>query len=320
MAQRRISAGQHGLMHHTQLAAQLGHGAGGVDGAQHPFPKAPTHGQQRVVGGHHGFVFGDVFQLGAAQVAGDFAEVGAPNLFHLGLGRGFFGKNDLTGDVLNVPVPQHDLHGKAAHQALQVGHAGQGGLAGAHKQQLAVEVLAKGFGDFLHLEGFFGIGADVLLHFVQHHQRQGKLAVHGQRGFDGRGHLFAGDVGDLGELLFNELAGFNLRVGQVGAGLEQCLGKVTGHVHVRQLLRQSAPCGKQLSLDRGQDAFARHPQNQLCLVVLLGQALGLEHDAKQRQTHFVARPGAQLASGGMQSTMAPALGAEFFEVLEHASG
>ncbi len=47
--------------------------------------------------------------------------------------------------------------------------------------------------------------ADVLLHFVQHHQRRGNLPSTASAGFDGRGHLFAGDVGDLGELLFNEL-------------------------------------------------------------------------------------------------------------------
>ena len=141
-----------------------------------------------------------MLQLGAAQVAGDFAEVCAPDLFDLGLGRGLFGQDDLPCHILDVPVAQHHLDWETPHQALQVGHSRQGRLAGANKQQLAVEVLRQGFGDFLHLEGLFGIGTDVLLHLIQHHQRQGKLAVHGQRGFDGRGHLFAGDVGDLGEL------------------------------------------------------------------------------------------------------------------------
>ena len=44
-------------------------------------------------------------------------------MFHLWLGRGLLGKNDLTGDVLNVPVAQHHLDREAAHEALQVSHA-----------------------------------------------------------------------------------------------------------------------------------------------------------------------------------------------------
>jgi len=289
MAQRRICGGQHRLMHDAQLAAQLRHRSGCVDSAQNAFPEAAAHRQQRVVRRHHVFVVGDVLQLGAAQVAGDFAEVGAPDMFYLGLGRGLFGQDDLAGDVLDVPVAQHHLHRKAAHQALEVGHARQRRLAGAHEQQLAVEVLGQGLGDFLHLEGFFRVSADVLLHLVQHYQGQRELAIDGQRGFDGRGHLLTGDVGNLRELFFEQLAGVGLGVRQVRAGFEQRLGEVAGHIHVRQLLRQGATGSVQLCFDRGQDAFALHPQHQLGLVVLLGQSLGLEHDTQKRQAHLVAR-------------------------------
>ena len=110
-------------MHHAELAAQLRHCAGCVDGPKNTFPEAAAYRQQRVVGGHHVFVFRDMLQLGAAQVAGDFAEVGAPDMFHLWLGRWLLGKNDLAGDVLNVPVAQHHLDRETAHEALQVSHA-----------------------------------------------------------------------------------------------------------------------------------------------------------------------------------------------------
>ncbi|MNL32836.1 hypothetical protein D3C87_1547120 [compost metagenome] len=107
-----------------------------------------------------------MLELGAAQVARDFAEVGAPDVLDFRLGRGLLGQDDLAGDILDVPVAQHHLHRKAAHQALKVGHARQGGLPCAHEQQFAVEVLAEGLSHLLHLEGFFGIGANVLLYFV----------------------------------------------------------------------------------------------------------------------------------------------------------
>ena len=200
MAQRRIGRRQYGLMHHAQLAAQLRDGAGGVDGAQYTFPEAPPHGQQRIVGRHHVFIFGDVLQLSAAQVAGDFAEVGAPDLLHLRLGRRLFGQNDLACNVFDVPVTEHHLHRKASHQALQVRHTGQGRLAGADEQQLAIEMFGQGLGDFLYLKGFLSVGADVLLHFVQHNQGQREFTVHGQGGVNGECHLLAGDVLHLRKL------------------------------------------------------------------------------------------------------------------------
>ena len=39
--------------------------------------------------------------------------------------------------------------------------------------------------------------------------------------------------------------------------------------------------GAQLRFDLAQDAFTLHPKDELRLVVLLGQPLGLEHDAQQ---------------------------------------
>jgi hypothetical protein len=110
-------------MHNPQLAAQLRHGAGGVDGPKHSLPEAPPNWQQWVVGRHHILVVGDVLELRAAQMPGDFAEVSAPDVLDIGLGRGLLGQDDLTGDVFDVPVAKHHLHREAAHQALQVGHA-----------------------------------------------------------------------------------------------------------------------------------------------------------------------------------------------------
>ena len=60
--------------------------------------------------------------------------------------------------------------------------------------------------------------------------------------------------------------------------------------------------------------------HQLGLVVLLGQSLGLEHDAQKRQAHLVARTRPELACRSMQRAVAFALSAELLEVLEHAGG
>jgi hypothetical protein len=59
------------------------------------------------------------------------------------------------------------------------------------------------------------------------------------------------DVCDLWELLLQQLSGVGLGVSQVGSHLQQRLGQVAGHVHVRQLLRQRAACSLQLGLDGG---------------------------------------------------------------------
>ena len=320
MAQRRVGRVQHRLVNHAQLAAQLRHGARGVDGAQHALPEATADRQQRIVRGQHVFILGDMLQLGAAQMARDFAQIVAPDMLHLGLCRGLLGQDDLAGDVLDVPVAQHHLHRKTPHQALQVGHAGQRRLAGAHEEQLAVEVLGQGLGDLLHLEGFFCVGADVLLDLVEHDQGQRELAIFGQRGFDGRDHLLAGDVGDLGELFFQQLARLGLGVRQIRASLQNSLGQMLGDIEMRQLLRQGPTHRLQFGLDDGQDAFTLHPQDELCLVVLLGQPHGLEHDAQQGQTYLVAGTRSELAGRGVQTTVALTLDTQLLELFEDPGG
>ena len=193
-----------------------------------------------------------MLELSAAQVAGNLTQVGAPHLLHGRLRGGFLGQNNLAGDVLDIPIAEHHLHREAPHQPLQVGHARQGRLACTHKEELAVEVLGQGLGDFLYLEGFFGIGADELLDLVQNHQGQREVSIGLQSIRDGGGHLVAGDVGDLRELLLEQLAGVGLGMGQVRAGFEQGLGEVAGHVHVWQFLRQRATCGQQFGFHLGQ--------------------------------------------------------------------
>jgi len=55
---------------------------------------------------------------------------------------------------------------------------------------------------------------------------------------------------------------------------------------MRQRLRQRTTSGFQLGFNRRQDAFTLHPQGELCLVVLFGQALGFEYDAQQGEAHL----------------------------------
>ena len=210
-----------------------------------------------------------MLELRAAQVAGNFAKIGAPDLLHLWLSGGLFGQYDLTRDILDVPVTQHHLNREACNESLQVGHAGQGGLTGADEKQLAVEVLAEGLGDLLNLECLFRVAADVLLHLVKNNKGQRELTVYGHGGLDGRGHLLAGDVGGLRKLFFKQLAGVRFGVGQVRTGFQQRLDEVAGDIHVRKFLRQRTTSRLQLGFDRWQDSVALHPQYELCLVVLL---------------------------------------------------
>ena len=49
MAQRQVRSGQHGFMHHAQLATQLRHRACRVDGAQHTLPETAAHRQDGIV-------------------------------------------------------------------------------------------------------------------------------------------------------------------------------------------------------------------------------------------------------------------------------
>ena len=181
-------------------------------------------------------------------------------------------------------------------------------------------MLTKRFGDLLDLKRLFHIIAYELLHFIQHYQGQRKLAVHGQRGLNGRCHLLAGHVGHLGELFFEQLAGIGLGMGQVRAGLQQRLCEVTRHIHVGQLLSQRAAGRLKLCLDRREDALTAHPQDELGLVVLLGQAFGLEHDTQKRQAHLVPCTRPELACRSMQRAVAFALGAELLQMLGHTGG
>ena len=188
-------------------------------------------------------------------MAGNFTQVAAPDFFYLGLHGWLLRQDDLAGDVFHIPVTQHDLDWKAALDALQTGGAGQSRLTGAHKQQLATEVLAQAFCDFLYLVSLVGIGANVLLHLVQHHQGQGELAVCGQRRRNGGDHLLVSDVRHLRKLGFNEQAGFGIGFGKLRTGLQQCFGQVAGDVHVRQLLGHRPTVGLELGLDGIQQAL-----------------------------------------------------------------
>ena len=84
----------------------------------------------------------------------------------------------------------------------------------------------------MHGVGFFGIVADVLLHFVQHHQGQGKVVALRQGLGDGIDHLLVADVCHLRELGFEQLAGFGLAIGKTRAHGQQSLGQMVGDVHV----------------------------------------------------------------------------------------
>jgi hypothetical protein len=219
-----IGGRQNGFMDDAQLAAQLRDRTRGVDGAQDLFPEAPPNGQDRIVGSHHGFVVGDVFELGASQVSGNLAQIRPPGAVDFRLRRRLLGQDDLAGDVLDIPITQHDGYRKACHQPLQVGGPGQRGLARADEQQLSPEVLAECFGHFLDQVGLLCVTADVLLHLVENDEGQREPAVHGQRIGDRGDQLVVGDVRDLGELGFEQGARRGLRFGESGIGLEQCLG------------------------------------------------------------------------------------------------
>ena len=96
MPQRFIGGGLGGFVDHLELVTQLGHGAGGVDNAQYLFPEAPTHRQQWVVGDHDLFVVTMVLDLGAAQLAGDLAQVALHDLLKVRTGRGLLTQDDLA--------------------------------------------------------------------------------------------------------------------------------------------------------------------------------------------------------------------------------
>ena len=232
VAQGAFGGLQRGFVHHTQLTTQLGDGAGGVDGAQDVFPEAAAHRQDGIVGSDDVLIIGDVFELGAAQMAGNFAEVVAPDAVDFGLSRRFLGEDDFAGDVFHIPITQGDLHREATHQALQVGHAGQSRLAGADKQQLTIEVLGERLGHLLHFVGFVCIGADVLLHLVEYDESERELAIYHQGALNGCDHLVVGDVGDLGKLGLDELSQRRFALCQTGVGLQQGLGQMIGDIEV----------------------------------------------------------------------------------------
>ncbi|MCY1296720.1 hypothetical protein D9M70_461260 [compost metagenome] len=64
-----------------------------------------------------------VFDLGAAKLTGDFAQVGLHNLFKVRASRGFFAQDDFANHRFDIGIRQLHRNLETAEQTLQVGHA-----------------------------------------------------------------------------------------------------------------------------------------------------------------------------------------------------
>jgi hypothetical protein len=246
---------------------------------------------------------------GAGQVARDLAQVGLHHLFDRCLGFGLLRQDDLTDHRIHIGIGQLHAHGESAFELLEVGGAGDGGLAGADEEHLGADVLAARLDGFLHVDGALAVFADVLLDLVEHHQGEGELAVAGQRLFDGLEHVAAGDVLHIGVEVVQRLDAGGWRCEQVGLGLDQGLVQALGHVEVVELFVPVEAALAQRGHARCRRCLRAEPHDKARHRILLGQADRLEEDAEQCHAHgLVARAGAQGARRRMHTTVALAPG------------
>ena len=113
----------------------------------------------------------------ARQMPGDLALVGLHDLFNVRLGFRLLDQNDLTNDRIDIGIGEFHADGETPFKFLQVAGAGHGRLTGANEEQFAANVLATGFHHFLDIDGALTVFTDVLLHLVEHHQRQREFAI-----------------------------------------------------------------------------------------------------------------------------------------------
>ena len=318
-ADRCIQVGLDDLVDHRELVAQLAVGAGLVQHAQGALPEAAAHRQDGVILREELDVVAAMPDGGAGQVTRDLTQVGLHHLFDRCLGFGLLRQDDLADHRVHIGIRQLDAHGKAAFELLEVGGAGDSGLAGADEEHLGADVLAAGLDHFLHVDGALAVFADVLLYLVEHHQGEGELAAAGQRLANGLEHVAAGDVLYIGVQVVQRLDAGRWRCEQVGLGLDQGLVQALGHVEVVELFVPVEAALLNVAPHSVVDAFMLEPHDKARHRVLLRQADGLEEDAQQGHAHgLVARAGAQRARRRMQTAVALRLGAEFLQLVAHA--
>ena len=234
VAERQVGGLFHGVVDNPQLRAKLGPRPGLVHGAQNAFPKPPPHRQNRVVLHQQLPIAAGESDLRRCQLPLDLAAAVFEQFLEAVDGGGFLLQHHLAGDLLDIRVLQLNRHREPALQPLKQGNAGQGVLSRGHEHDVGTQAGAALFLDVLHGFGAIRAVADVLLHFVQHDQRAGQLASVADRLLDLGDHLLDGDVGLLGELLFQQQLHVTGLVGKRRSFSQDGFGDGVGQVEVGQ--------------------------------------------------------------------------------------
>ena len=99
---------------------------------------------------------------------------------------GLLAQHDLAHDGLDVLVGQRDLDSEAVGELLQGGRGGERALAGGDEEDLALEPCRAALDDVLDRQRLVVVVADVLLHLVEHDERERQLARRSSTGAGGR--------------------------------------------------------------------------------------------------------------------------------------
>ena len=216
MAERPVADLAHRLVDHPQLRSQLPCHARAVHGAQHPFPEATAHRQQRIVGDHHLRRVGGVrSDFGAQQMPVDLTAAPAQYRPDLRLLVLLLAQHDLAHHRFDILIGERDRHREAALEFGELSGGLQRGLPGGDKEDAAAEPRRAGLHHVLNPQGPVSVLPGILLQLVQHDQCAGNFA--GSRGFQRqhiahrRNKFVVGDVGD-GRILRPE------RLSHLGAG------------------------------------------------------------------------------------------------------
>ena len=159
-----------------QLRPQHAGLAGAVDRPQRELPEAPAGRQQRVVGDEVVLVGRLGRELRAAEVPVDLTADRVERRLERRDVLGLLAKHDLAHDGLDVLVGERDLDGEAVGQLLQRRRRRQRALPGRDEEHLALEARRAALDDVLHGERLLVVVADVLLHLVEHDERERQLA------------------------------------------------------------------------------------------------------------------------------------------------
>ncbi len=310
------------VVENPQLRTELAVSAASIHGAEARLPEPATGRQQRVVVDSVGGVLRAGADARVLQVPGHLAGVILEQLLDLGNGARLLGEQNLAGHGFDIGVDQFHPNDEPVAELGQMRRIGrERRLAGANQHQAAVETGLDRFREFGDRRRSILVGADVLLHLVEHEHRMRQVVTVRERAPGGIDELFRRDVlSGRRELRLQRLQDGLLVAGGTGNGVGDRSPEHGTHIEVVEFPPPVLALRLNGRPHRVEQALATQPEAEPRLRVLFGPAARPQEDRENGPAHPVvaAKKGARRRD--WRAAGSPGLGVELAQRRLNVSG